>query len=159
MTRSAELAKGIIACVMLFAAQGCGADFGKDTAKNEKDMKIVVERFLAESESAGSGNVQQIADRLSAMRSQQIDLKEIDPTSVCTKFQTDSVSGMTKVIDAWEGVGSVRTPNPNDMFFDSDMYRYKREQSEAVVKAAEASGNLKALLDQGCSVDSAKPTP
>lgn len=144
MTRSAELAKGTVACVMLFAAQGCGPDFGKDTAKNEKDMKIVVERFLAESDSASSGNKQQIADRLAAMRSLQIDLKEIDPTSVCTKFQTDSLAVMTKVIDKWEGVGSAS---------------YEAEQVLAAMMAVTEAGNLIYLNHDGCSVDSAKTTP
>lgn len=153
------LVRTVVVSATLLATQGCGADFGKDTAQNEKDMKIAVERFLAESKSALSGNKMQIADRLSAMRSQQLDLKAIESTSKCSSFHSAALSEMANVITAWENVaGLSNDADPGSFLFDLQMLEYKRKQAGLVMITEKEASVLAGTLAKGCG-DSSGPAP
>lgn len=152
------LVRTAVASAALFATQGCGADFGKDTAQNEKDMKIAVERFLAESKSALTGNKVQVADRLAAMRSLQLDLKAIDPTSKCSPFQTAALAEMTSVVAAWEKVaGLSNDADPGSIVFDLQMLNYQQQLARLVAEAEKSASAVEGALANGCGASSGAP--
>ena len=149
--KSGFLIRIVVLGTIIFAMQGCDSDFGKDTVQNEKDMKITVERFLAESKSALSGNKLQISDRLAAMRSRQLDLKAIDSTSKCASFQTEALAGMANVISAWERVASLNNEaKPGSVLFDFQMMEYNLDLSKLVLEAESSMYPVEELLTKGC---------
>ena len=88
------------------AQQAAEAEKARAT-KASKDISLLAERFIAESDAAQSGTKSQVSDHVSKLSQFKLDLKALTPPVSCEKFQRQLISSMDEAITAWRGVTSV----------------------------------------------------
>lgn len=151
------LGKSRIPTLCLAACQLAACNFlttgntQEEIDKNEDQMQIAIERFVAESDSAGEGTIPQLADRTSAMRQLRLDLRSIEALEECSTLQSLALDDMQKVIDSWKAVSEVENnADPGSIVFEIQMADWRREIGEKVQTANAQNRSLQMLASRGC---------